>query len=440
MRSVVLGRRSGRPLWQLTTRPSTAVVIALVSLAAAGVQVALFSSPTPWYQVAVVAFWVVVALAFVASAVGTRARARRQAAAAANRPPVDAVPFVPVPVRPARPRRRDADAAVTDVAEVGEPTDPVAAPRTTALRAGPRPAPPWRPSQEAEARTSTVAVTSRHAVRAVALAESAYRELPVPAPAVAEGRGTSRRALTAETVALRDGRVHPRPSPTARVTSERAGSERAGPERAPAARSTSAQAGAPATIPRPAGVGRRRITDESRATTPPRRGGAAPTGAVPSPRQAPSEERPRPTPAKASAPAPGEPGSGTVRRSTHARRTGRAARDGRSAPTPAPAPEAAPTRRRDEPARPAVATRRRDESVSTQSPATTPFGGGMTFGDRVVPSEPASESWAPAQRGPVPGPATGRHASLTASPAGGVPRGATARHAVAAESGRRRAS
>ncbi|MFC5065831.1 hypothetical protein, partial [Actinomycetospora atypica] len=145
----ILRSRPGRPRWQLTTRPSTAVLLGVASLAAAGVQVALFSSPPPWYQLGVAGFWAVVGLAFLASALGTRARSRRAAAAAAARPPVDAVPFVPVPVRPARPRRRDADEGTTGKvpAEVGEPTDPlVAAEATTRLR---RPSPTPRRAADA---------------------------------------------------------------------------------------------------------------------------------------------------------------------------------------------------------------------------------------------------------------------------------------------------
>ena len=112
MRSVILLRsRPGRPRWQLTTRARTAVVLGLLSLAAAAVQIALLSSPAPWYQLAVAGFWTVVGVAFLASAVGTGVRARRAAATPA-RPPVAAEPFVPVPVVPARRRAEPAREAV----------------------------------------------------------------------------------------------------------------------------------------------------------------------------------------------------------------------------------------------------------------------------------------------------------------------------------------
>ena len=66
MRAVTnLRSRPGRPRWQLTTRPSTAVLLGLASLTAAGVQVALFSSPPPWYQLGVAGFWALVGLAFL---------------------------------------------------------------------------------------------------------------------------------------------------------------------------------------------------------------------------------------------------------------------------------------------------------------------------------------------------------------------------------------
>ncbi len=100
MRSVILRSRPGRPWWQLTTRPTTAVVLGLVSLAAAAVQLVLLSSPPPWYQLAVAGFWTLVGVAFLASAAGTRVRARREAARPVP-PAVVVEPFVPVPVVPA---------------------------------------------------------------------------------------------------------------------------------------------------------------------------------------------------------------------------------------------------------------------------------------------------------------------------------------------------
>ncbi|MDL5159953.1 hypothetical protein [Actinomycetospora termitidis] len=432
MRSVIrLRTRPGRPIWQLTTRPSTAVVLALVSLAAAGVQVALFSSPTPWYQVAVVAFWAVVGVAFVVSALGTRSRARRAAAAAAARPPVDPMPFVPVPVRPARPRRRDEPAA--PAAEVGEPTTPVAAvdpapaparPTPSARRPEPVAAAPSRRGRADEGSTTTVprptpeprrpaavedrasAVTARHAVRAVALVESVSRPVAVPAEVVAAAdsrrsasrRTASPRPTTAETLAIRDGRV--------RVPDRIDGAGRR--SAAPAERAT--------------GGGRRRRAEEP--SPAPRVAGAAPTGSVPSPRPAPREERPgratRPAPARrpgSSVPAESPDG----RRSAHSRRTAAQARE-----TPVPTPGPASTRRQD---------------VASSVETTAPFGGGMTFGGSATPAvaEPSPDAWAPAPRASEPEPLTGRHASIAAAPGESVPRGAAARHAVAAGPGRRRA-
>jgi hypothetical protein len=125
VRSVILLRsRPGRPRWQLTTRPTTAAVLGLVSLAAAGAQLALLSSPPPWYQLAVAGFWTVVGLAFLGSAVGTQVRRRREAAAARTRVPVEEMPFVPVPVRPARPRRREEPGAEASSAAASPADEP----------------------------------------------------------------------------------------------------------------------------------------------------------------------------------------------------------------------------------------------------------------------------------------------------------------------------
>ncbi|GAA4834502.1 hypothetical protein GCM10023201_23520 [Actinomycetospora corticicola] len=483
MRSVVLRTRQGRPVWQLTTRASTAAVLALVSLAAAGVQVVLFSSPPPWYQVAVVAFWVVVGLAFVASALGTRSRARRRATTPAP-PPVDAAPFVPVPVRPARPRRRETDA----VAEVGEPTDPVAAPTTTV-----RPTPaPRRPA--VEERTTTVArpTPARRPAAAAPLEErsrTAVRPSPGwrPSPAaeertttvsVAQRSATVARGLTAETVAIRDGRVRPAAAPEGRATervrvgaddrtaartaAEPSAAPRTTSRRAASERTSSERASAEPTA-RPTGGGRRRLADESRAAAVPRRGGAAPADAVPSPRPVPSEERPRPsthrsatTPRPTPARAEATPAAGpvaTVTRSAHARRTAAEDRDrpalreevadarpahqrhGRASALSAPsAPSEAPVAsatKAERAAAPAPTRRREGPPGSTET--TAPFGGAMTFGGGAAPAPRTPAA-------PVPEPATGRHAALVA-PSGESARGVAARHAaVATESGRRRAS
>ncbi len=137
MRSVILRSRPGRPWWQLTTRPSTAAVLGLVSLAAAAVQVALLSSPPPWYQFAVAGFWTVVGVAFLASAVGTRVRSRREAARRARRPVV-AEPFVPVPVVPARRRTDPKRSAAGDAPSTSTSSD------RSGRRRRPAPGPPGR--------------------------------------------------------------------------------------------------------------------------------------------------------------------------------------------------------------------------------------------------------------------------------------------------------
>ncbi|HEY2225376.1 hypothetical protein [Actinomycetospora sp.] len=130
MRSVILRSRPGRPRWQLTTRPGTAVLFGVVSLVAAGAQIALLSSPTPWYQPAVAGFWTLVGLAFLASAAATRVRARRGDARRVRSAsvPVDSVPFVPVPIRPARPRRREVGIGEVGIgeADTGERTEDLA--------------------------------------------------------------------------------------------------------------------------------------------------------------------------------------------------------------------------------------------------------------------------------------------------------------------------
>jgi hypothetical protein len=238
VRSVILRSRPGRPRWQLTTRPTTAAMLGVVSLVAAGAQLTLLSTPTPWYQWAVAGFWAVVGLAFLASAVGTRVRARRRAAAAASRVPVDSVPFVPVPIRPARPRRRDGgvrDGEGDDEAgevHTGEPTDdlgdavrtasnPVvtASPVVAATGEG-RPV-PEEPSEPAVPTTRT---RNRHAVRAVLSVETASREIPLPvaveeAPAPSTGShrgGRSRRGPARKATGIRDGRVRPAAPESAR--------------------------------------------------------------------------------------------------------------------------------------------------------------------------------------------------------------------------------
>jgi hypothetical protein len=265
VRSVILRSRPGRPWWQLTTRPATAVVLGVVSLLAAGAQVALLSSPTPWYQPVVVGFWAVVGLAFLGSAAGTRTRARR-AAEARLRVPVDSLPFVPVPVRPARPRRREV--AREDALDVGEPTEDLAdavqtavTPVVTAVAPAPAVVPAVAPSDAGDAEPTEhvtrghrrsrsgerpTGLLNRHAVRAVRSVESASRGVPVvpavspatvspatptpspaatPSPASAEPtamiptpaagwrtrRAQPRPGLTGETIGIRDGRVRPRP-------------------------------------------------------------------------------------------------------------------------------------------------------------------------------------------------------------------------------------
>jgi hypothetical protein len=228
VRSVILLRsRPGRPRWQLTTRPTTAAVLGLVSLAAAAAQLALLSSPPPWYQLAVAGFWTVVGLAFLGSAVGTRVRRRREAAAARTRVPVEEMPFVPVPVRPARPRRREepgtgASSAAASPAEepgvrpepdTGVPTDdladavrtaatPVVTGAVLAAAGGPRP-PVGRPG----------ASTGGMPTLAARLAAPAPPRPPaVPAPRTATTEGA---ALPAPVSAPTPVSTPARPAPVA---------------------------------------------------------------------------------------------------------------------------------------------------------------------------------------------------------------------------------
>ena len=425
MRAVtILRSRPGRPRWQLTTRPSTAVLLGLASLAAAGVQVALFASPPPWYQLGVAGFWVLVGLAFLGSALGTRARARRSAAEAAARPPVDAVPFVPVPVRPARPRRRDDDESRTRheaepatsharhlPAEVGEPTDPLAtAEATTRLR---RPSPTPR---------SAAAGGSRHSVRAVALAGSTSPSSAAPDEAAAADQPHS----TAETVAIRDGRVVPRPRPrrAARPDDEPRPS-------APAVPASSATAPSAPSSPAPAPD--------------------LPDGAVPRPRRAPDAPTPepgRPRPAgsgrrrleESSAGAP-RALSGTSRHTAATARGRRADTDGSAPAASGPAVEARPTAAEPRPEARSAAPRAQDARPAPEprprprvdDDATPPFGGGMTFGAHAKADRPS----APAPREPVSAPiprratppgSPGRHAAGDST--------APARHAVRSQPAR----
>ncbi len=297
MRSVVLLRsRPGRPWWQLTTRPTTAAVLGLVSLVAACVQLVLLSSPTPWYQLAVAGFWALVGVAFLASAAWTRERRRRAAARARTRVSVDGMPFVPVPVRPARPRRREEPApregavplagagpregagprvepasrveSASSEVDTGQPTDDLAdavktaanpvitvPPPVTASRPvpDPRPVPDLAPvpdpgelttrlSREPRGTTNTPATDtrSRYAVRAVQSAEFAARELAQEAERVASERASA----VAETVPLRDGRVR-----------GRRGAHRGGRRGRTAGGAASLPAAAPdGTVPRPRGA------------------------------------------------------------------------------------------------------------------------------------------------------------------------------------------
>lgn len=312
MRSVIPRRsRPGRPRWQLTTRPATAAMLGVVSLVAAGAQLSLFASPTPWYQWAVAGFWAAVGLAFLASAAGTRSRARR-AAAARRRVPVDPVPFVPVPIRPARPRRRDeAGRAVGDgdpgEVDTGEPTDDLADAVLTAVTPVVTATPPRstaaghrREAASAESSTAarrrrtepaepTIRTRNRHAVRAVRSVETASREIPLPvaagvpaahevsAAAASEHPGPERpgpagstSGATVDAGAIRDGRVRPvAPDPRPPATGSR---RPVAPEtRRPLA----------ADPPRPTTTGSRPAAAPS-----------APSGAVPSPRAAPERARP----------------------------------------------------------------------------------------------------------------------------------------------------
>lgn len=286
MRSVILLRsRPGRPRWQLTTRPRTAAVLGLLSLAAAAVQVALLSSPPPWYQLAVAGFWTVVGVAFLASAVGTGIRARRAAATPA-RPPVAAELFVPVPVVPARRRAEPAREAVGGgstggvdetadaaagpeadrVVDTGAPTadladavqtavNPVVTavvpaavggsgsglalaarlaatspPRSAArietpARAGAAPDEPTTRLQQGPGRSVESGTRNRHAVRAVLSAEFATRALEEESDRLQAGRPTPPDAIP-----LRDGRVRAADGHGGTTTSTRGAARRSGPK------------------------------------------------------------------------------------------------------------------------------------------------------------------------------------------------------------------
>ena len=93
-----------RPRWQLTTRARSGAALGVPGLAVAGVQLALMSSPPTVVQIVVVAFWSVVGLAYLGSAVGQVLLLRRAGALPPPMPGTDAADVVPVPVRPARPR------------------------------------------------------------------------------------------------------------------------------------------------------------------------------------------------------------------------------------------------------------------------------------------------------------------------------------------------
>ncbi|HSK59195.1 MAG TPA: hypothetical protein VK935_09105, partial [Actinomycetospora sp.] len=94
-----------RPRWQMTTRSRFAIILGFAALAVAGVQLAMLSDPPTVLQMVVVAFWSVVGVAYLGSALAQRVRARRRPAPVtpAARPLEE---IVPVPVRPARPRAR----------------------------------------------------------------------------------------------------------------------------------------------------------------------------------------------------------------------------------------------------------------------------------------------------------------------------------------------
>ena len=71
-----------RPRWQMTTRSRFAIILGCAGLAVAGVQLAMLSDPPTVLQMVVVAFWSVVGVAYLGSAVAQRVRARRRPAPA----------------------------------------------------------------------------------------------------------------------------------------------------------------------------------------------------------------------------------------------------------------------------------------------------------------------------------------------------------------------
>ena len=325
MRSVILRSRPGRPWWQLTTRPATAVVLGVVSLLAAGAQVALLSSPTPWYQPVVAGFWAVVGLAFLGSAAGTRTRARR-AAEARLRVPVDSLPFVPVPVRPARPRRREV--AREDALDVGEPTEDLAdavqtavTPVVTAVAPVAAVVPAVAPSGAGDAEPTEHAarghrrsrsgerptgLLNRHAVRAVRSVESASRGLPV-VPAVTR-RQRARR---------------PRPRVRQRSRFPRARSRRRRSRRRPPGSAPTVRSHVPASRGRRSGSAtggsaRGPTRTSARATTPPPVRAATPSSPRPRTGRCPASDVPpraRVRSAVPTRPAPGPPQPASTARS-----------------------------------------------------------------------------------------------------------------------------
>ncbi|WP_345411815.1 hypothetical protein [Actinomycetospora chlora] len=135
----------------MTTRSRFALVLGLAGLAVAGVQLAMLSDPPTVVQLVVVAFWSVVGVAYLGSALAQHVRARRRPAPAPPAPaPLEEI--VPVPVRPARPRPRPAPtgeghgAQAPEAPEAAERAARPAVPATTTKAPTPAPAPAPAPS------------------------------------------------------------------------------------------------------------------------------------------------------------------------------------------------------------------------------------------------------------------------------------------------------
>jgi hypothetical protein len=197
----------------MTTRSRFALVLGVAGLVVAGVQLAMLSDPPTVVQLVVVAFWSVVGVAYLGSALAQYVRARRRPEPAPPMPaPLEEI--VPVPVRPARPRPRPAPGPTTASDGAAEqPTRVAIRARRPAF-----PAPAARTAQDAitDAATTDAATTDALPVRADV---AAPQQGPAPRPALravagdaGPGSALSFGPHHARTVSGGPGR-RPRPTP-----------------------------------------------------------------------------------------------------------------------------------------------------------------------------------------------------------------------------------